>query len=111
MISELNGSKSAQAFLLFAGSELRKLLQTEDRQAELEFSLTTSQQKVTAASKSGATNLLSLLSESVKKVAARVSSEALYQINKLEVWQKELEGHSDKAFSHHLLQRLEQGFR
>ena len=79
MISELNGSKSAQAFLLFAGSELRKLLQTEDRQAELEFSLSTSQEKVTAASKSGATNLLSLLSESVKKVAARVSSEALYQ--------------------------------
>ena len=76
MISELNDSKSVQAFLLFAGSELRKLLQTEDRQAELEFSLSTSQEKVTAAtcSKSGATNLLSVLSESVKKVAARVSS-------------------------------------
>ena len=36
------------------------------------------------------------------------------QINtpgKLEVWQKELEDHPDKAFSHYILQGLEQGFR
>ena len=36
------------------------------------------------------------------------------QINtpgKLEVWQKELEGHPDKVFSHYILQGLEQGFR
>ena len=36
---------------------------------------------------------------------------ALCQINtpaKLEVWQKELEGHPDRAFSHYILQGLEQ---
>ena len=46
--------------------------------------------------------------------APRPLPEALYQINtptKVEVWQRELEGHPDKAFSHYILQGLEQGFR
>ena len=57
---------------LYAGSELGKLPRAEDLQAVLEFSL--HQEKATAANKSGATNLLSLLSESAEKEAARVSS-------------------------------------
>ena len=73
----------------------------------------TSQEKVTAASKSGATNLLSLLSEFVKKVAARVPPPSWGFIPDQQVSgvAKELEGHPDKAFSHHLLQGLEYGFR
>ena len=57
---------------LSAGSELGKLPRAEDLQVVLEFSLP--QEKVTAANKSGATNLLSLLSESAEKEAARVPS-------------------------------------
>ena len=67
-------SWSVQVFFPFlsAGSKLGKLPRAEDLQAVLEFSLP--QEKATAAKKSGATNLLSLLSESAEKEAARVPS-------------------------------------
>ena len=69
---ETAGSQCKIFPFLSAGSELGKLPRAEDLQCVLKFSL--SQEKARQLKRSGATNLLSLLSELAEKEAARVPS-------------------------------------